>query len=261
MKSVFYFGLFFLLSTLSACHGPEGNSPVRPSETTQQTNAPPNQGNTPPVSSEGQPSAPPTASHVASGPEPTLNTDYTVIEGGQAFQPIANKIEVTEIFGYVCPACFVFHSVLGPWKAGLPSDVHFVYVPAMFGGTWDDYARAFYAADALGILEKTHDPLYRAIHVDHTLQGESGHDSVQDIANFYAHYGVNAKQFIETMTSFGVAAKTNSASQFARRSQIPGTPSLIIDGKYLVKGHSFEDMLRIADHLIARERAALAQNH
>ncbi|MET0131256.1 MAG: thiol:disulfide interchange protein DsbA/DsbL, partial [Stenotrophomonas chelatiphaga] len=38
-----------------------------------------------------------------------------------------------------------------------------------------------------------------------------------------------------------------------------GTPSLIINGKYLVKGKSFPDMLRIADHLIARERNAAAK--
>ena len=68
--------------------------------------------------------------------------------------------------------------------------------------------------------------------------------------------GVDPKQFADTMASFGVAAKTNRAKQFAARSKITGTPSLIVNGKYLVKGTSYQDMLRIADHLIARERAA-----
>ena len=40
--------------------------------------------------------------------------------------------------------------------------MNFVYVPAMFGGTWDDYARAFYAAQTLGVQEKTHEALYAA---------------------------------------------------------------------------------------------------
>ena len=160
------------------------------------------------------------------------------------------------MFGYVCPACFRFQPLIGPWKAGLPSDVQFVYVPAMFGGTWDDYARAFYAAETLGVQEKTHDALYNAIHVEQSLKGERGRDSVEDIAAFYAKYGVDPKQFADTMGSFGVAAKTNRAKQFAARSKITGTPSLIINGKYLVKGTSYQDMLRIADHLIARERAA-----
>ena len=68
---------------------------------------------------------------------------------------------------------------------------------------------------------------------------------------FYGAYGVDPKQFAATMGSFAVNAKTNSAKQFAQRSQISGTPSIIVNGKYLVKGKSFPDMLRIADHLIA----------
>lgn len=194
------------------------------------------------------------------GPAPVEGADYQLIPNGQPFQPAAGKVEVAEIFGYVCPACAAFQPLVGPWKAGLPSDVNFVYVPAMFGNTWDDYGRAFYAAQTLGVQEKTHEALYAAIHSQKTLKGERGRDSVEDIAKFYAAYGVDPKQFAATMGSFAVNAKTNSAKQFAQRSQISGTPSIIVNGKYLVKGKSFPDMLRIADHLIARERGA-AQAH
>lgn len=199
---------------------------------------------------------PPVNAQPPSGPAPVEGTDYLVIENGQPYQQAAGKIEVAEVFGYVCPACFRFQPLIGPWKAGLPSDVQFVYVPAMFGGTWDNYARAFYAAETLGVQEKTHDALYNAIHVDQSLKGERGNDSVEDIAAFYAKYGVDPKEFANTMASFGVAAKTNRAKQFAVRSKISGTPTLVVNGKYLVKGTSYQDMLRIADHLIARERAA-----
>jgi len=214
-----------------------------------------------PAATEAAPAAAPAPTTTAlTGPAPVEGSDYQVISNGQPFQPATGKIEVTEIFGYVCPACAAFQPLVGPWKAGLPSDVNFVYVPAMFGGTWDDYARAFYAAQTLGVQEKTHEALYAAIHSQQTLKGERGADSVDDIAKFYAGYGVDPKQFAATMGSFAVNAKTNSAKQFAQRSAISGTPSIIINGKYLVKGKSFPDMLRIADHLIARERGA-AQAH
>ena len=163
---------------------------------------------------------------------------------------------MVEVFGYVCPACANFQPVVSAWKAKLPADVRFTYVPALFGGTWDDYARAFYAAESMGLVDKTHDALYQAIHIDHTLKGERGRDSVEDIAGFYARYGADPKQFASTMSSFAVNARTNKAKQFAVRSQISGTPSLIVDGKYLVKGTSYENMLHNADVLIARERAA-----
>lgn len=194
------------------------------------------------------------------GPEPVAGTDYLVIEGGQPIQPATGKIEVAEVFSYVCPACARFQPLVGSWKAGLPSDVNFLYVPAMFGGYWDDYARGFYAAEALGVQEKTHNALYAAIHLEQTLNGErSPNDKPQDIANFYAKHGVDATTFLNTMGSFAVVAKANRAKQFIQRSKITGTPSLIVAGKYLVKGKSYEDMLRIADHLIARERAANAR--
>ncbi|HHW4683453.1 MAG TPA: thiol:disulfide interchange protein DsbA/DsbL, partial [Xylella sp.] len=196
-------------------------------------------------------------SRVPSGPEPVAGTDYIVIQDGQPFQPVAGKIEVAEVFGYICPACFQFEPHIQPWKAGLPSDVVFLGIPAVFGGPWDDYARAFYAAETLNLEQKTHGALYKAIHVDKTLKGELGRDTVQDIASFYAKFGVNPEQFANTMSSFGISAKVNRAKQFAKRSQVMGTPSLVINGKYLVKGRTYDDMLRIADHLIERERQAL----
>ena len=81
----------------------------------------------------------------------------------------------------------------------------------MFGSMWDDYGRAFYAAEALGVQEKTHEALYSAIHVEQSLKGELGRDSVEDIANFYAKFGVNPKTFADTSDSGTPSARTSSA--------------------------------------------------
>lgn len=272
MKTRFAISLLALLPILAACKAQDGTAnttaptePATPSSTpaaepaAPSTEAPAASGDTAAAETAAAAAttpAPAAASSRPTGPEPVAGTDYLLIENGQPFQPAAGKVEVAEIFGYVCPACAAFQPLIGPWKAGLPSDVNFVYVPAMFGGTWDNYARAFYAAQSMGLQEKTHEALYSAIHAEQTLKGERGRDSVEDIAAFYGKHGADAKQFASTMSSFAVNAKTNAAKQFAQRSQITGTPSVIVNGKYLVKGKSFPDMLRIADHLIARERAA-----
>ncbi|AWH47038.1 thiol:disulfide interchange protein DsbA/DsbL [Stenotrophomonas sp. ZAC14A_NAIMI4_1] len=269
------FALAALLPILAACKADDGTTnttaPAEPAATPAAAEPAAEPAATPAAEpAAGAEGAAPAATDTAAAPAPTTTAltgpapvegaDYQLISNGQPFQPAAGKVEVVEIFGYVCPACAAFQPLVGPWKAGLPSDVNFVYVPAMFGGTWDNYARAFYAAQTLGVQEKTHEALYAAIHSQQTLKGERGADSVDDIAKFYAGYGVDPKQFAATMGSFAVNAKTNSAKQFAQRSQISGTPSIIINGKYLVKGKTFPDMLRIADHLIARERGA-AQAH
>ena len=190
------------------------------------------------------------------GPALIPGTDYVEIPGGQPFDPLDGKIEVVEVFGYVCPACNMFQSSVRAWKAKLPADVRVTYVPALFGPDWIPYAHAFYAAESLGLVDKTHDAVYDAIHAKNSLPGEGDKPTAAPIAAFYANYGVSAEQFTNAMNSFAINGKLNKARQFAVRSQISGTPSLIVNGKYLVKGRSWDDMLRIADQLIAQERAA-----
>lgn len=192
-------------------------------------------------------------------PPPVEGKDYERIPDGQPFEPAAGKIEVVEVFSYVCPACASFQPLISAWKSKLPADVNFVYVPAQFGGPFDTYARAFYAAQALGLEDRTHDALYRAIHIDRTLKGERGRDTPQDIARFYQAYGADPAQFVETMGSFAVEGKLARARQFAQRSGIEGTPTLIVAGKYRVTGDenaTRADQLRIAHQLVQIERAA-----
>src|SRR3546814_19134634 len=101
----------------------------------------------------------------------------------------------------------------------------------------------------MGLVDRTHEEMYQAIHIERTLKGERGRDSVEDIAAFYGKFGVAPKQFASTMSSFAVNAKAARAKQFAMRSQITGKPSLVIDGQSLVKGHSYANMLQIANEL------------
>lgn len=191
------------------------------------------------------------------GPPPVEGTDYEVIPNGQPFEPVAGKVEVVEVFNHVCPACAGFQPLVSAWKQQLPADVNFVYVPALFGGPFDTYARVYYAAQALGLEDETHDALYRAIHIDRTLKGERGQDSPQDIARFYQAYGADPQQFVETMGSFAIEGKLNKAKQFAQRSGVQGTPTLVVAGKYRVTGgQTRQDQVRIANQLVAMERAA-----
>lgn len=203
-------------------------------------------------------SAPAAAGASGGIPGLTKGTDYDVINGGQPYEPLNGKIEVVEVFNYVCPACARFEPMLQPWKQSLPADVRFTYVPAAFGGNWDQYVRAFYTAQTMGIGSKAHDGLYEAIHVSGKLKGERGEDSDEDLAKFFAGYGADPKQFASGMRSFAVTAKYNQARQFIVSSGVSGTPTLIINGRYKPKGRSFDDMIRIADVLIAYERQQAA---
>jgi thiol:disulfide interchange protein DsbA len=213
----------------------------------------------------GEPAAPDPASQAAAeqamaaaanGPALVEGRDYALIRGGQPFDPLNGKVEVVEVFGYVCPACAAFQPLVNAWKAKLPADVRFTYVPAPFGPQWIPYAKAYYVAKGMGLVERTHDAVIKAIHVDNTLPGEGETPNEQAIADFYGQYGANPREFLSTMNSFTVNGQVNRGRQFMVRSGVNSTPTLVVNGKYRVMGNSFEDMLRIAGQLVAQERAA-----
>lgn len=188
------------------------------------------------------------------GPPPVEGTDYVVIADGQPFEPLDGKVEVVEAFGYTCPHCANFQPLVNAWKAQLPSDVRFTYVAAPFGGYWIPYAKAYYAAEAEGVLAQSHDAMFRALHIERSLpiQGASS----EQIAQWYAQYGVDPTRFAAAMDSFGTNAKLNRARQFLQRSGVDGTPSMVVNGKYRVTARSLEDTLRITHQLVEMERAA-----
>ena len=187
-----------------------------------------------------------------------LGADYEIIQNGQPFESLNGKIEVVEVFNYVCPACAAFEPLVMNWKKSIAPDVRFTYVPAAFGGNWDQYVRGFYAAQTMGIFEKAHARTYDAIHLDNKLKGERGSDSDTELGAFYAQFGVDAKQFAGNMKSFAVSGKFNKARQYIVSQQVASTPNLMVNGKYRVLGRNFEDKLRIADAIIAHERTRTA---
>lgn len=196
------------------------------------------------------------AESAAKGAALVPGTDYVEIQGGQPYEPLNGKVEVVEVFGYVCPACASFEPLLTAWKKTLPADVRLTYVPAAFGPEWTPYAHAFFVSDSLGLVDRTHSAIFNAIHIAQTLPGEGKKPDEAAIAKFFGQYGADPKQFGAAMHSFAVDAKLNRAKQFMLRSGANATPTMIVDGKYRVTGKSYEDILRITNQLIAQERTA-----
>lgn len=180
--------------------------------------------------------------------------DYHRIEPAQ---PTASgdKIEVVEVFGYSCIHCAHAAPEIGRWRKTLPADVQFEFMPAVFGGVWEAYARAYYTAETMGVLERTHEKLFEVLHTERRPVR-----SLEDIAAFYAEYGVDKDTFLATLNSFPVNAKIARASEKVAAYGVEGTPTMVVAGKYRVMSPGGEDgfatMLKIVDHLIALERGA-----
>lgn len=187
---------------------------------------------------------------------PVAGKDYVEIPNGSPLDPVPNTVVVEEYFNYICPACNGFEPILVSWAAKLPPYAKVVRVPATFRDDFMPYARAYYAAEGLGLVDKTHRAVYEAIHVTHKLPAEGDKPDEARIAAFYAGFGVDKDAFLSAMHSFGVDVKIRRATEHMQKSKVPSTPTLIVNGRYLLKsGASYQDMLQTASYLIEKEHA------
>lgn len=163
-----------------------------------------------------------------------------------------NQIEVREFFWYGCPHCFELEHIVVAWLQKKPQDVEFVRTPAVINPVWEIDGRAYFVAEELKVLDKTHAALYNAIH-------EGGNDALRnnkdEIGRFFAKFGVQQAQFNATWDSFSVNTKIANASQLARKYQISGTPTLTVAGKYVIPAAG-DRTFAIVDFLLKKERAA-----
>lgn len=166
------------------------------------------------------------------------------------------KVEVIELFWYGCPHCFQLEPTLATWVKRLPKDVVFKRVPAMARPDWAPGAKAFYAMEALGVLEKLHGPFFEAVHKQRTLKPG---DEAEMIAWVTKQSGLDKKKVEEAFKSFSINTKLMRASQVFRASGATGVPTLVIEGKAwtssTVAGGN-DEMLKVADYLIESARAA-----
>jgi len=178
----------------------------------------------------------------------TEGTEYRLIQGGKPYRPVPGKIEVAEVFAYWCPHCAHFAPMLETWKATLPRNAQLVYVPSAFDPT-DPYARFYFAAEAAKAQAVLHPRLFAAIHERNELSRTA---ELPDIATYGARVkGVNAKALAAALKdSKTLDAKVKQAYDFAVRSKVPGTPALVIDGRYMVLGNSYEGLLQNADRVL-----------
>ena len=181
-----------------------------------------------------------------------LGRDYKLLNPPQP--TTTKKIEVLEFFFYGCSHCFHLHPQLSAWEKTMPKDVELIYVPTIFRDSWEPMARTFYALDSLGQQHQLHDALYKAWNVDNTDLSDEA-----KILDFVAQRGVDRAKFSAAYNSFSMQSKVVRAKQMIRSYGINGTPSLVVNGKYLITGLQPADTIRVLNEVIEmvrKERSA-----
>lgn len=181
---------------------------------------------------------------------PTEGTEYRKIDPPQhTLSP--GRIEVLEFFSYGCPHCNEFYPMVTAWAAKLPKDVVFDRVAAGLGRTaWTNLAKTYYALVSTGDMARLDAQLFHAIHEEHAPLFDE-----KAISEWVAKHGVDAAKFNTAFESFGVNTKANQAEDMVENYKVDGVPTLTIDGKYVVLGNNFEQILQNADAVIAKVRA------
>jgi thiol:disulfide interchange protein DsbA len=176
--------------------------------------------------------------------------DYVVLNTPQR-QDNNGKIEVLEFFSWGCPHCYEFYPKLSRWLSTLPKEASFKRVPVGLGHPeWEALARAYYALQATGDVNRLDSQIFEDIHKNHVWLYDE-----QSITAWVAKHGVNVANFTAAFRSFGVNTSEAQAEQKSVDYRIPGVPTLAIDGKYTVTGDQ-EKMLTTSHQLIIMEQAA-----
>ena len=177
------------------------------------------------------------------------NIDYRVIPE----QPVetGERIEVIDFFWYGCPYCNELQPALEDWIKRKPDDVAVRRVPAILKDNWAPHARIYYTLELLGEVERLHLKVYHSYHVEELSM------SKPDVMEQWAvKNGIERRRWVDAYFSPEVDARIARAFQAAKRYNVQGTPSVVVDGRYLTSSSMtptvrgmvpvVEDLVRLA---------------
>ncbi len=176
---------------------------------------------------------------------------YKLLQPAQPTNVAPGKVEVVEVFWYACGHCFALEPKLEAWnRRGRPANAQLVRLPATWNNVLKTHARVFYTMELLGRSDLNAE-IWREINVKHNLL-----DKPESIEAFFTSRGVTKAAFHKAFAGFAVDSKIMKAEDLNRRYRITGTPTVIVNGKYVtdVQMAGGEDQLfQVIDALVAKE--------
>ncbi|MBT3623777.1 MAG: thiol:disulfide interchange protein DsbA/DsbL [Gammaproteobacteria bacterium] len=181
---------------------------------------------------------------------------YLLIENPRRIR--SDQIEVMEFFGYACVHCYNFDPILADWVQEKSGSIKFIQTPAISSEYWRLLGQNFLTYQELGEQDKYHTPFFRAIH-----SGGRAFSDEESLSAFYEQLGGDKQTYINAFNSVGVASELSRADNMARRLKVAMVPSIVIQGKYLVRTSGSvgpKRMLDVMDYLVEKELAERSNN-
>lgn len=162
------------------------------------------------------------------------------------------RIEVLYFFFYACPFCNELLPRMDAWQKRKPADVTFRRVPVVVKETWIPLAKLYYTLEALGVEEQLHAAVFDAYHK------QDLHMSQEPVVTEWAvKQGVDRDRFLTTYRSEDTIKKVARAREMTLAYEVPGTPAIVVDGRYLTSGGMVErlpDLIAVLDGLVRLAR-------
>ena len=168
-----------------------------------------------------------TASNSNAAAPYTEGKEYVALAAPAQRYSADGKVEVVEVFSYGCVHCAHFAPKAEELRKQLPPGVKFKLLPAAFSDAWLPYARAYYAAEKLGVVEKTHLDLFAKKFDQHYPIS-----TLDELADYYATQGVDRARFLAIATSPEVTQQIKKDLELVQKWGVDGTPTIVVNGKY-----------------------------
>ena len=136
--------------------------------------------------------------------------------------------QVIKFFSYACSHCYALDPFIEIFKKN-NNNINFKYVPAIFSDQMIPLAKLFFTLDTLDLLPKLHESVYEVIHVDKKRM----FTDKKILKWAEENESINFVEFKKIYNSFDTNNKVLYAKNLTIKSQITGTPYLMINGKYL----------------------------
>ena len=177
--------------------------------------------------------------------------NYKPLKPTQPTSVAPGKVEVVEVFWYACGHCYLLEPKLEAWsRKGKPVNAELVRLPATWNNTLKTHARVFYTMELLG-KQNLNPEIWREINVKGNRL-----DTPAAIETFFTSRGVSKADFQKAFAGFAVDSKIMKAEDLNRRYKISGTPTVIVNGKYVTDismAGSEDKLFEVINALVARE--------
>ena len=158
---------------------------------------------------------------------PRLGQEYTVLDRPQPVEA-GKKVEVTEFFGYFCPACNAFEPYLEGWIKKQGDRIVVKRVHANFHELVTQQ-KLYYTLEAMGKVDEYQLKTFNAFHIERNRLSTDA-----EVMKYVEKVGLDKKKFADIYNSFAIQSKLSRATQLMNDYKISGVPTVVIDGRFVV---------------------------